>query len=110
MNTNFEITVTTTQGIEGKRVKSYLGVVSGETIYGTNVFKDIFAGVRDVIGGRSKAYEDTVKEARENSLKEMIEKATLKGANAVVGVSFSYEVVGGTALMVAVSGTAVVIE
>lgn len=104
--------VTTTNTIEGRRIIKYLGIVTGETIFGANVFKDIAASFTDIFGGRSKSYENTLTEARENALREMIEAAHALGANAVIGVDLDYETVGqnGSMLMVNASGTAVVIE
>ena len=104
--------VTTTPAVEGKRITRYCGVVSGEAILGANVFKDIFAGLRDLVGGRSGTYERELQRAREIAFKELQDKAAESGANAVVGVDIDYEVLGQNngMLMVAVSGTAVVIE
>jgi uncharacterized protein YbjQ (UPF0145 family) len=104
--------VTTTPGIEGKRVKQYLGIVTGEAILGANVFKDFFAGIRDIIGGRSAAYENELRKARDIALGEVKQAAADLGANALVGVDIDYETVGGqgSMLMVSVSGTAVVVE
>ncbi|SDL87235.1 Uncharacterized conserved protein YbjQ, UPF0145 family [Segatella bryantii] len=104
--------VTTTPTVEGHRILSYRGVVTGETIIGANVFKDFFASIRDIIGGRSGSYESVLREAKETSMREMIERAQQMGANAVVGVDIDYETIGaqGSMLMVAVSGTAVVID
>jgi uncharacterized protein YbjQ (UPF0145 family) len=101
--------VTTTPSIEGKPVQEYYGVVTGETIIGANLFKDIFASIRDIVGGRSGAYENVLKEARETALKEMQDTARMMGANAVIGVDLDYEVIGqgGSMLMVSASGTAV---
>jgi uncharacterized protein YbjQ (UPF0145 family) len=103
--------VTTTPTIEGKPIKQYLGMVTGEAILGANIFKDLFAGFRDIVGGRSGAYEEELRRAQEIAVNEMKEAATSMGANAVVGVDLDYETVGqgGSMLMVAVSGTAVVI-
>lgn len=98
--------ITTTHTIEGKEVSEYLGIVTGETIFGANIVKDIFASVRDIVGGRSGTYENTIRDARETSTKEMIEAAKKLGADAVVGVDFDYETIG-TMLMVTASGTAV---
>lgn len=98
--------VTTTPTIEGRPVAAYLGVVAGETILGANIFKDVFARVRDVVGGRSGAYEASLKEARETALREMGERAAALGADAVVGVDLDYEVINNM-LMVTASGTAV---
>ena len=104
--------VTTTPTVEGHRILSYRGVVTGETIIGANVFKDFFASIRDIIGGRSGSYECVLREAKDTSMREMIERAQQMGANAVVGVDIDYETIGaqGSMLMVAVSGTAVVID
>jgi uncharacterized protein YbjQ (UPF0145 family) len=104
--------VTTTPGIEGKKITRYIGIVSGEAILGANVFKDIFASVRDIVGGRSATYEAELQKAREIALKELEQRAQAMGANAVVGVDLDYEVLGQSngMLMVAVSGTAVTVE
>jgi uncharacterized protein YbjQ (UPF0145 family) len=101
--------ITTTPSIEGKQIKQYLGVVTGEAIMGANLFKDLFAGIRDLVGGRSAAYEKELQRAREVAFQEMEEKASSLGANAVVGVDIDYEVLGerNGMLMVAISGTAV---
>ena len=100
--------LTTTPGIEGKTIREYRGIVTGEAILGANIFKDFFAGIRDIVGGRSAAYEKELKRAREIALGEMEEAARLQGGNAVVGIDLDYEVVGGgSMLMVSVSGTAV---
>jgi uncharacterized protein YbjQ (UPF0145 family) len=104
--------VTTTPGIEGKRIVKYCGVIAGEAILGANVFKDLFASVRDIVGGRSATYEKELQRAREIALAELQERAGQMGANAVVGVDLDYEVIGqgGSMLMVSASGTAVVVE
>ncbi|MBN2251106.1 MAG: heavy metal-binding domain-containing protein [Candidatus Altiarchaeota archaeon] len=103
--------VTTTNSVEGKRIMEYKGIVTGETILGANIFKDIAAGIRDIIGGRSGAYEKELAKARETALKEMSEKAKKAGANAVIAVDLDYETIGkGSMLMVTASGTAVVLE
>ncbi len=101
--------VTTTPTIEGKPVLEYLGLVTGETIIGANLFRDIFASIRDIVGGRSGAYEEVLKEARETAVREMEDRARMLGANAVVGIDLDYEVIGqgGSMLMVSASGTAV---
>jgi uncharacterized protein YbjQ (UPF0145 family) len=99
--------ITTTNTLEGKKISSYLGIVTGETIIGANIFRDFFAGIRDIVGGRSGAYEEVLKEARETALKEMEQKALQLGANAVVGVDLDYETIGQSMLMVTASGTAV---
>lgn len=103
---------TTTPSVEGKKITRYIGIVSGDAILGINVFKDLFAGIRDFVGGRSATYEQELDKAKQMALQEMIEEATRLGANAVVGIDFDYETVGaqGSMLMVNVSGTAVVIE
>ena len=103
--------VTTTPGIEGKTVLEYKGIVTGEAILGANIFKDFMAGIRDIVGGRSAAYEKELKQAREIALSEMEDAARQAGANAVVGIDLDYEVVGeGSMLMVSVSGTAVLTD
>ena len=102
---------TTTPTIEGKRIVKYVGLVSGEAILGANIFKDFFAGIRDIVGGRSAAYEGELRKAKEIALDEMKQQAAALGANAVVGVDLDYETVGqGSMLMVSASGTAVVVE
>lgn len=98
---------TTTNLIEGKKIITYHGIVTGETIIGANIFRDFFAGIRDIVGGRSGAYEEVLREARETAMKEMQEQASTLGANAVIGVDLDYETVGQSMLMVSVSGTAV---
>ena len=104
----------TTPNIEGKRITQYYGVVTGEAILGANIFKDFFAGIRDIVGGRSGAYEKELRKAREIALDEMEEQAREMGANAVVGIDLDYENVtignGGGMLMVTASGTAVRVE
>ena len=104
--------VTTTPSIEGRKITRYCGVVAGEAILGANLFKDLFAGIRDLVGGRSATYERELQRAREMALAEMQEKAAALGANAVVGVDLDYEVLGqgNGMLMVSASGTAVVAE
>lgn len=101
--------VTTTSTLEGREIADYLGIVSGETIIGANLFKDFFAGIRDIVGGRSGSYEDVLREAKETALREMSEQAERMGANAVIGVDLDYETVGssGSMLMVTAAGTAV---
>jgi len=103
--------LSTTSQLEGKPIKDYRGIVTGEAIVGANIFKDFFAGIRDIVGGRSAAYEQELQKAREIAFKEIEAAAQKVGANAVVGVDIDYEVVGqnGSMLMVSVSGTAVVI-
>ena len=106
------ITITTTPSIEGKRITKYLGLVTGEAILGANIFKDFFAGISDIVGGRSAAYEGELKKARQIALSEISQAAADLGANAVVGVDIDYETVGpqGGMLMVSISGTAVYLE
>ena len=101
--------VTTTSNIEGTRITKYLGLVTGEAILGANVFKDVFAGIRDIVGGRSATYERELKRAQEIAITELKGRAQELGANAVVGVDLDYEVLGANngMLMVSVSGTAV---
>ncbi len=101
--------VTTTPSVEGRTITAYKGIVTGEAILGANIFKDLFAGIRDIVGGRSAAYERELNTARETALREMEERAAAMGADAVVGVDLDYEVLGqgGSMLMVSASGTAV---
>lgn len=103
--------VTTTHNVEGRPVQQYHGIVVGEVIVGANMFRDLFAGIRDIVGGRSGAYENVLQSARDEALAELTERARKLGANAVVAVDFDYEVVGaqGSMLMVSVSGTAVTV-
>ena len=104
--------ITTTPTIEGKKILGYNGVIAGEAIIGANMFKDLFAGIRDLVGGRSAAYEAELKKAREMAIEELTQKAVDLGANAVIGVDIDYQVLGQSngMLMVSVSGTAVVIS
>jgi uncharacterized protein YbjQ (UPF0145 family) len=104
--------VTTTNTIEGRKVVKYLGLVSGEAIMGANILKDIFAGIRDIVGGRAEAYEQELGRAKTIALEEMQARAAQMGANAVIAVDLDYETVGanGSMLMVSASGTAVVLE
>ena len=101
--------LTTTQNIEGKAIRNYHGIVTGEAIVGANIFRDFFAGIRDIVGGRSASYEKELQKARQIALEEMEYAAQDLGGNAVVGVDLDYEVVGqgGSMLMVSASGTAV---
>lgn len=100
--------VTTTAIVQGQTVEAYLGIVTGETILGANILKDLFAGVRDIVGGRAGAYEKELRKAREIAMREMQDAASDLGANAVIGVDLDYETVSeGSMLMVSVSGTAV---
>lgn len=103
--------VTTTHRIEGQPVRQYLGIVAGETIIGTNFVRDLFASIRDFVGGRSSSYEEVLVEAKDTALRELQERAARLGANAVVGVDFHYNTVGanGSMLMVTCTGTAVVV-
>ena len=103
--------LSTTPTREGKSIREYRGIVVGEAILGANLFKDIFAGIRDIIGGRSGAYEKELARAREIAFDELKERALALGANAVVGIDIDYEVVGqnGSMLMVSISGTAVLV-
>lgn len=104
--------LTTTNTVEGKRVVHYYGVVSGETIIGANIFRDFFASIRDIVGGRSSSYEQVLREAKATALKELQDEAAALGANAVIGIDLDYETVGGNGsmLMVTASGTAVYLE
>ena len=103
--------LSTTQQIEGHPIREYKGVVTGETIIGANVFRDFMAGIRDFVGGRSGSYEKVLREAKDTSIQEMMQRAQELGANAIVGIDIDYETIGanGSMLMVATSGTAVVI-
>ncbi|MFQ5706642.1 MAG: heavy metal-binding domain-containing protein [bacterium] len=106
--------VLTTPNIEGKKIAKYLGLVSGEAILGANIFKDFFAGIRDIVGGRSAAYEKELRSAKEIAVQEMVEQARGLGGNAVIAVDLDYETIGigsgGNMLMVSASGTAVVYQ
>jgi uncharacterized protein YbjQ (UPF0145 family) len=101
--------LTTTNSVEGRRIAEYCGIVTGEAILGANVFRDLFAGIRDIVGGRSGAYEKSLREARETALAEMEQEARRLGGDAVIGIDLDYEVVGKDSgmLMVSASGTAV---
>jgi len=103
---------TTTPTVEGHPVRQYLGIVTGETIIGANIFRDFFAGIRDIVGGRSATYEKVLAEAKTTAIREMQERASALGANAVVGVDLDYEVLGAQngMLMVTASGTAVILS
>ena len=104
----------TTSLLDGKPVKTYLGIVTGEAIIGANIFRDLFAGIRDIVGGRSAAYEQELRKAKAIAIEEMSQQARDLGANAVVGVDLDYETIqvggGGGMLMVSASGTAVLIS
>ena len=102
--------ITTTHSVEGRPVLEYHGVVVGEVIMGANIVRDLFAGITDIVGGRSGAYEQKLDEARREAMHEIEERAAALGANAVVGVDIDYEVVGNSMLMVSVSGTAVSVK
>ena len=106
------VIVTTTPNIDGKKITAYRGIVTGEAIMGANIFKDLFAGIRDIVGGRSATYERELRRAREIAMDEIKIAAAEMGANAVVGIDIDYETVGGqgSMLMVTVSGTAVVLQ
>ncbi|MEL6449808.1 MAG: heavy metal-binding domain-containing protein [Pseudomonadota bacterium] len=101
--------LTTTNSIEGHKITAYKGIVVGEAIMGANVVRDFFAGITDIIGGRSGAYESKLQDARDTAMRELEERAAFVGGNAVVGIDLDYEVVGDSMLMVSASGTAVVI-
>jgi uncharacterized protein YbjQ (UPF0145 family) len=109
-----EIPITTTHTFEGRRILEYRGLVSGDAILGANMFRDMFAGLRDMIGGRSGAYEKVLRSAKSNAIEDMLESAIERGGNAVVGVDLDYETIqiqdGGSMLMVSATGTAVVLE
>jgi uncharacterized protein YbjQ (UPF0145 family) len=104
--------LTTTPSIEGRRIREYRGIVTGEAIMGANIFRDFFAGIRDIVGGRSAAYEKELDRARQLAMQELEERAKQLGADAVIGIDLDYEVIGqaGSMLMVSVSGTAVTVE
>jgi uncharacterized protein YbjQ (UPF0145 family) len=106
--------VVTTPNLEGRRITRYIGLVSGEAILGANIFRDLFAGIRDIVGGRSAAYEQELRKAKQLAIDEMQDQAQRLGGNAVVGVDLDYETItmgsGGGMLMVSASGTSVVVE
>ncbi|RDV27555.1 hypothetical protein DXV75_05890 [Alteromonas aestuariivivens] len=104
--------ISTTPQLEGKRITHYYGIVIGEAVMGANLFKDMFASIRDIVGGRSGAYEDELTKARKLAFAEIEQEALAMGANAVVGVDIDYEVIGdkGSMLMVSISGTAVRVQ
>lgn len=101
--------ISTTHSVDGKEVTEYLGIITGEAIIGANLFKDIFAGIRDIVGGRSGSYEKVLREAKDNALAELEAQARARGADAVLAVDLDYETIGnsGSMLMVSASGTAV---
>ena len=109
-----DILITTTNSFEDRRIVEYRGLVSGDAILGANMFRDMFAGLRDMIGGRSGAYEKVLRSAKTEAIEDMLESAVERGANAVVGVDLDYETIqiqdGGSMLMVSATGTAVVLE
>lgn len=109
---NLTMLLTTTSTIEGKRITKYCGIIAGEAVLGANVLKDLFAGIRDFVGGRSGTYEKELQRARDIALNELQDKARELGANAIVGIDIDYEVLGkdNGMLMVAASGTAVFVE
>ena len=106
--------ITTTHSLDGQRVREYLGIVTGEAILGANIFRDLLAGIRDIVGGRAASYEKELRKARDVALDEMVAEADGLGADAVIGVDLDYETIsmggGGGMLMVTASGTAVVLE
>eukprot|EP00873_Tetraselmis_striata_P025009 jgi/Tetstr1/445273/TSEL_033071.t1 len=104
--------MTTTNTLQGREISDYKGIVTGEAILGANIFKDLFAGIRDIVGGRSGAYEEELQRARQIAMDEMQARAASLGANAVIGVDLDYETVGqnGSMLMVSATGTAVVVR
>ena len=108
------VLVTTTDGLEGRRIVAYKGLVGGDAILGANMFRDFFAGIRDILGGRSGSYEKVLRKAKNEAIGDMMEQARELGANAVVGIDLDYETIqiqdGGSMLMVSASGTAVVVE
>ena len=102
--------LTTTSTVQGREIDQYYGLVSGETIIGANIVKDFFAGITDIVGGRSGSYERVLKEAKEEALREMSNQAIALGANAVIGIDLDYETIGSSMLMVTAAGTAVKIR
>jgi uncharacterized protein YbjQ (UPF0145 family) len=108
------VVITTTPTIQGYEIGEYFGIVTGEAILGANIFKDLFAGIRDIVGGRSAAYEEELRRARQLALEQMLQEAQSLGADAIVGVDLDYETIGvgrgGNMLMVTASGTAVKVQ
>jgi len=102
--------LTTTSTIQGREIDQYYGLVSGETIIGANIVKDFFAGITDIVGGRSGSYERVLKEAKEEAIREMSNQAMAMGANAIIGIDLDYETIGSSMLMVTAAGTAVKIR
>ena len=105
-----ELLMTTTSSLEGRPVREYRGIVTGEAILGANVVRDFMASITDVIGGRSGTYEEKLRQARDIALHEMQQEARTRGANAVIGIDIDYETVGQSMLMVTASGTAVIVD
>jgi uncharacterized protein YbjQ (UPF0145 family) len=101
--------ITTTDGVEGRRIAAYLGIVTGETVLGVSIFRDLFSGLRDIVGGRAGGYQNALRDARETAIADMEEAARVLGADAIVAVDVDYEVLGekNGMLMVSVNGTAV---
>jgi len=114
MTESTPVLVTTTNGFEGRRIVAYKGLVGGDAILGANMFRDFFAGIRDILGGRSGSYEKVLRKAKNEAIDDMLAQARELGANAVVGIDLDYETIqiqdGGSMLMVSASGTAVVVE
>jgi uncharacterized protein YbjQ (UPF0145 family) len=106
--------ITTTTLVEGRPVREYLGLVTGEAILGANIFRDFFAGIRDIVGGRSAAYEEELRKAKHIAINEMIQEANARGGNGIIGVDLDYETIsvgkGGGMLMVSATGTAVILS
>ncbi|MBI5164428.1 MAG: YbjQ family protein [Magnetospirillum sp.] len=99
--------LTTTDGVDGKSIVAYLGIVSGDAVMGANVFRDLFASIRDVIGGRASSYETLLQDAKQGALEDLSKRARALGADAVVGIDLDYEAIGKSMLMVVANGTAV---
>jgi len=110
MNQNFIISTTSTIQLKDREITEYLGVVSGETVIGANIVRDLFASIRDVVGGRSGSYEEVLRQAKDTAILEMKEAAVRLGANGIIGVDLDYETIGQSMLMVTASGTAVKIS
>ena len=99
--------IVTTDSVEGRQVAEYLGIVSGDAVVGANIFRDLFARVRDIVGGRAGGYEKALRGAKEAAIEDLVEEAQVRGADAVIGVDLDYESIGSSMLMVSVNGTAV---
>ncbi|WP_018631261.1 YbjQ family protein [Niabella aurantiaca] len=110
MNKKFILSTTATLSLKNAEIVEYCGIVSGETVIGANIVRDFFAGIRDIVGGRSGSYEEVLREAKDTAIREMQEYAVQLGANGVIGVDLDYETIGQSMLMVTASGTAVKIE